>query len=72
MMSMVNRRETLVCLLLLLFTAYCSSLTVYSQSRGWLWQNPLPQGNMLYAVSFSTDNLQWLGGGRGRRDSTHG
>src|SRR6478735_220497 len=25
--------------------------------RGWVWQNPLPQGNALYSIHFASDNL---------------
>ena len=32
--------------------------TVFSQKRnalGWVWQNPFPQGNPLYAIHFASD-----------------
>jgi photosystem II stability/assembly factor-like uncharacterized protein len=34
-----------------LFVIICTLQVVYSQS-GWFWQNPLPQGNLLHAVTF--------------------
>ncbi|MEJ7618548.1 MAG: YCF48-related protein, partial [Pyrinomonadaceae bacterium] len=38
----------------------------FAQSRGWLWQNPRPQGNMLYAVRFAADHLRgWAVGADG-------
>jgi len=35
-------------------------LTAFAQlrnDRGWVWQNPLPQGNALYSIHFAHDNL---------------
>src|SRR5688500_14036336 len=43
---------------LLLLAAHCLLLTVNAQNRnslGWLWQNPLPQGNPLYSIHFAKD-----------------
>src|SRR3712207_2336174 len=36
------------------------------RQRGWLWQNPLPQGNAIYAVRFAPDKLTgWAVGADG-------
>jgi photosystem II stability/assembly factor-like uncharacterized protein len=36
------------------------------RQRGWLWQNPLPQGNAVYAVRFAADKLTgWAVGSDG-------
>src|SRR5205085_1562564 len=50
----------------------CLSLTVAvtfnvcAQVRGWLWQNPLPQGNAIYAVRFASDKRHgWAVGSDG-------
>jgi len=45
-------------LAVLLLTAHCSLPTVSAQKRnslGWVWQNPLPQGNPLYSIHFAKD-----------------
>src|ERR1041384_50891 len=35
-------------------------------SRGWLWQNPLPQGNLIYSIRFDKDKLHgWAVGADG-------
>ena len=31
----------------------------------WFWQNPLPQGNDLYSVSFIDSNTGWIAGIKG-------
>ena len=45
--------------LLSIFCLFCISISpVFSQKRnalGWIWQNPLPQGNPLYAIHFAKD-----------------
>src|SRR5689334_23140208 len=38
----------------LLFTTAQSQL---KSDHGWLWQNPMPQGNTLYSINFASDNL---------------
>ena len=48
-----------LCPLLPLFLSLLC-LTAFAQlrnDRGWVWQNPLPQGNALYSIHFATDNL---------------
>src|ERR1041384_1880437 len=42
------------------------TLGVCAQVRGWLWQNPLPQGNAIYAVRFASDKRHgWAVGSDG-------
>src|SRR5918997_5674237 len=37
-----------------------------AQTRGWLWQNPLPQGNAIHALKFAADKLNgWATGADG-------
>src|SRR5918997_3502749 len=37
-----------------------------AQTRGWLWQNPLPQGNAIHALRFAPDKLNgWATGADG-------
>src|ERR671912_691633 len=40
-----------------LMLALCGVLAsgTLAQTRGWLWQNPLPQGNAIYAIRFAAD-----------------
>src|SRR5918911_577209 len=53
-----------VCFCLLLTLA--GALIVRAQVRGWLWQNPLPQGNAIYAVRFASDKRHgWAVGSDG-------
>src|SRR5690348_16278628 len=45
---------------LLPFSLSLVCLTAFAQlrnDRGWVWQNPLPQGNALYSIHFAKDNL---------------
>ena len=52
-----NRAKVwLVCLAAALVCASCAAVVVARQSeRAWVWQNPLPQGNAIYAVRFASD-----------------
>ncbi|MGB8509869.1 MAG: YCF48-related protein, partial [Pyrinomonadaceae bacterium] len=45
----------------------CASVAwAQGPNRGWLWQNPLPQGNAIYAVRFASDKLTgWAVGADG-------
>src|SRR3712207_2511147 len=41
-------------------------LTAAAQMRGWLWQNPLPQGNALNTIRFAEDGQRgWAVGADG-------
>ena len=45
---------------LLLFSLSLFAVSTVAQlrvDRGWLWQNPLPQGNTLYSIHFADDLL---------------
>ena len=45
---------------LFLFSLFLFAITATAQLKsdhGWLWQNPLPQGNTLYSIHFASDNL---------------
>ena len=53
---------------LLLAVVWPASGTLASVSTGdgsWTWQNPIPQGNDLFAVRFSDPNSGWAVGARG-------
>src|SRR3712207_5275033 len=53
------------CLFWLAIVGVCA-FDALAQSRGWLWQNPLPQGNALYSVRFAADKKHgWAIGGDG-------
>src|SRR5205823_9144304 len=54
------------CLYFVLALAGACTLNVTAQVRGWLWQNPLPQGNAIYAVRFASDKRHgWAVGSDG-------
>src|ERR1043166_6352776 len=46
------------CLILAGFLLLCGNFAVSAQKTGlgWVWQNPLPQGNPLYSIHFAKDN----------------
>src|SRR5437764_12577071 len=51
--SMARARAWLVCLACV---AACACVVAAQQTeRAWVWQNPLPQGNAIYAVRFASD-----------------
>src|SRR5438128_12297155 len=54
--------------LLLLAVLWPASGTLAAVSTGdgaWTWQNPVPQGNDLFAVRFTDPNAGWAVGARG-------
>src|ERR687893_448391 len=65
-----TRRGARLCALALV--AVCAAAATFGafaqtpRQRGWLWQNPLPQGNAIYAVRFAPDKLAgWAVGADG-------
>jgi len=46
------------------FLLFFSNVLLFSQND-WLWQNPLPQGNTLYSVSFADSLIGWAVGEHG-------
>jgi hypothetical protein len=55
---LISLKSSLLLAAAFLLIARCLPLAVYAQkqnSLGWVWQNPLPQGNPLYAVHFAGD-----------------
>ena len=44
------------------FCILLSSCSLSYSQEGWIWQNPLPQGNDLYHVFFIDDNAGWAVG----------
>ena len=46
-----------LCLAAAFVCALCAfvSATAQQSERAWVWQNPLPQGNSIYAVRFASD-----------------
>ncbi len=49
------RLASLFFVLSVLFCGYSSVFPQKKNSLGWVWQNPLPQGNPLYSVYFAKD-----------------
>jgi photosystem II stability/assembly factor-like uncharacterized protein len=57
----MSRLSVSVFFALVVFVALASG-----QTRGWLWQNPLPQGNAINAVRFAADKRHgWAVGSNG-------
>ena len=52
----LNRAKTWPVWLAAALVCACAAVAVAQQAeRGWVWQNPLPQGNAIYAVRFASD-----------------
>ncbi|HLA95891.1 MAG TPA: YCF48-related protein, partial [Pyrinomonadaceae bacterium] len=53
-----DRRRSLI-IAFVLFAPFCGYFSVSAQriGPGWVWQNPLPQGNQLNAIHFAKDKL---------------
>src|SRR5688572_17155126 len=64
-----NRTRLRALLLCLALAALCAPAAVPARqagTRAWLWQNPLPQGNAIFAVRFAADKLTgWAVGADG-------
>ena len=59
-------RARLFAFVLVVVCALAAAAQQQPQQRGWLWQNPLPQGNAIYAVRFAPDKLTgWAVGADG-------
>ncbi|MEA2172444.1 MAG: hypothetical protein QOD00_36, partial [Blastocatellia bacterium] len=53
------------CILLILAGGFALP-AARAQTRGWLWQNPLPQGNAISAIRFASDKMHgWAVGSDG-------
>ena len=52
-------RRKYFALIFVLFVPFCGHFSVSAQrvGPGWVWQNPLPQGNQLNAIHFAKDKL---------------
>ena len=46
-----------ILLSLLAFPLPATAATTISDEKGWIWQNPLPQGNALQSIHFSSDKM---------------
>jgi hypothetical protein len=51
-------------ILMLFIASFFLSRNVFSQ-QNWVWQNPLPTGNTLTAVTFTDEKTGWAVGGYG-------
>ncbi|HYY95373.1 MAG TPA: YCF48-related protein, partial [Pyrinomonadaceae bacterium] len=59
-------RARLVCLACVVVCAAASIVVAQQAAQPWLWQNPLPQGNAIYAVRFAADkHTGWAVGADG-------
>src|SRR5205807_1604863 len=60
-------KSLFLCLASIVITVVCfSSPSAQTSSRGWEWQNPLPQGNAISAIRFAGDKLHgWAVGADG-------
>ena len=74
----VRRLLLLVAVLLALLIALCGASTaaalISTGDGGWVWQNPLPQGDQITAVDFVDSDTGWAVGGWLERTAmtTHG
>jgi hypothetical protein len=55
-----TRASASVFLMLVLSGVLAVATAAAAQTRGWLWQNPLPQGNAIHALRFAADKLSVL------------
>src|SRR4051812_39269339 len=65
--SKARVRTWLLCLGAAAVCAACAAVATAQQTeRAWVWQNPLPQGNAIYAVRFAADKRSgWAVGADG-------
>ena len=52
--------------LAVLFSVHTLAFAQLRSMQGWIWQNPLPQGNTLFSINFAPDKLTgWAVGADG-------